>query len=393
MRSLKTELYATLIDLFDSNCFKEIGVLFNICKDSGHLNELLEEWKLILENKGKEKIEHILKEEKTTIVDILMEFKNHTDKVIEISFNNNSEFRMGQKKSFESFLNTDANKVAEYMAKYLDMHLRKSSKTKITHSDKEMENIIQDTLTIFKFIHAKDVFQAFYLKGLSKRLLHKKSLSNDAEKYVLIILKRECGDEFTTKIEGMLKDISTSEIVVEEYVRTQNIDHKHFEIKILTQGNWPLQSRTQIKVPEAINSSFEAFASYYKMKYQGKTLHWSPTLSFCEVESIFDLDKPRQRTITIEVSLIQAAVLLLFNDRESYTFEEIMTEIAVDEETLENVLVSLCSMQYKVIKKSRVESRNVHRDESFSVNDSFRPKLRKITVTATTKKQSHQEAE
>ena len=59
------------------------------------------------------------------------------------------------------------------MAKYLDLHLRKSFKTKIVHSDQEMENIIQDTLTIFKFINAKDVFQAFYLRGLSKRLLHK----------------------------------------------------------------------------------------------------------------------------------------------------------------------------------------------------------------------------
>jgi len=64
-------------------------------------------------------------------------------------------------------------------------------KTKIIHTDEEMESIIQDTLTIFKFSHAKDVFQAFYLKGLSTRLLHKRSLSNDAEKYVLIVLKRE----------------------------------------------------------------------------------------------------------------------------------------------------------------------------------------------------------
>ena len=76
------------------------------------------------------------------------------------------------------------------MAKYLDLHLGKNNKTKIVHNDEEMETIIQDTMTIFKFIHAKDVFQAFYLKGLSKRLLHKKSLSNDAEKYVFIVLVR-----------------------------------------------------------------------------------------------------------------------------------------------------------------------------------------------------------
>jgi len=77
-----------------------------------------------------------------------------------------SEFKIAQKKAFEEFLNIDANKMAEYIAKYLDLHLRKSFKTKIVHSDEEMETIIQDTMAIFKYIHAKDVFQAFYLKGL-----------------------------------------------------------------------------------------------------------------------------------------------------------------------------------------------------------------------------------
>ena len=157
---------------------------------------LLKEWQNILEVKGKKQIDHILKEEKSHIVENLMAFKQKSDKIIEVSFKNNSEFKMGQKKAFENFLNIEANKIAEYMAKYLDLHLRKSVKTKIIYSDEEMESMIQDTLTIFKFSQAKDVFQAFYLKGLSKRLLQKRSLSNDAEKYVLFVLKKECGEEF-----------------------------------------------------------------------------------------------------------------------------------------------------------------------------------------------------
>jgi hypothetical protein len=151
VRDLKDELYATLLDLFDTNSFDEISVLFNCCKESGLNADLLKEWQLILEAKGKEQIVHILKEEKTHIVENLMEFKRKSDKIIETSFKNNSEFKMGQKKAFEMFLNIEANQVSEYIAKYLDLHLRKSLKTKILHTDEEMETIIQDTLTIFKF--------------------------------------------------------------------------------------------------------------------------------------------------------------------------------------------------------------------------------------------------
>ena len=41
-------------------------------------------------------------------------------------------------------------------------------------------------------------------------MLGGKSLSEDAEAKVLTMLKEECGAQFTTKLEGMLKDIELS---------------------------------------------------------------------------------------------------------------------------------------------------------------------------------------
>ena len=86
-------------------------------------------------------------------------------------------------------------------------------------------------------------------------------------------------------------------------------------------------------------------------------------------------------------------MLLLFNEQLAYTFQQIMTELDVEEETLEGVLVSLASMKYKVLSKSNATSRSISRDESFSVNDGFKSKLKKISIPATTKKQSQQESE
>ena len=60
----------------------------------------------------------------------------------------------------------------------------------------------------------KDVFEAFYKKDLAKRLLVGKSASVDAEKSMLSKLKQECGAAFTSKLEGMFKDMELSKDVL-----------------------------------------------------------------------------------------------------------------------------------------------------------------------------------
>lgn len=64
------------------------------------------------------------------------------------------------------------------------------------------------------FTVGKDVFEAFYKKDLAKRLLVGKSASVDAEKSMLSKLKQECGAAFTSKLEGMFKDMELSKDVL-----------------------------------------------------------------------------------------------------------------------------------------------------------------------------------
>ena len=64
------------------------------------------------------------------------------------------------------------------------------------------------------FAIGKDVFEAFYKKDLAKRLLVGKSASVDAEKSMLSKLKQECGAAFTSKLEGMFKDMELSKDVL-----------------------------------------------------------------------------------------------------------------------------------------------------------------------------------
>lgn len=99
-------------------------------------------------------------------------------------------FRMGLKQAYEFFLNIDPNKIAEYLAKYLDLHLKKSSGI----TDEQIEVIMHDVIQVFRFVKSKDVFEEFFARGLCRRLLLKKSASQDAERSIISKLKTECGD-------------------------------------------------------------------------------------------------------------------------------------------------------------------------------------------------------
>lgn len=71
-----------------------------------------------------------------------------------------------------------------------------------------------EALLLLSLSSGKDVFEAFYKKDLAKRLLVGKSASVDAEKSMLSKLKQECGAAFTSKLEGMFKDMELSKDVL-----------------------------------------------------------------------------------------------------------------------------------------------------------------------------------
>ncbi len=121
------------------------------------------------------------------MVDELLEFKEKLDHFVHECFHNNEKFSNILKDSFEHFINQRTNKPAELIAKAVDARLRTGNKEA---SEEELEKILDKLLLLFRFIHGKDVFEAFYKKDLAKRLLLGKSASVDAEKSMLLKLKQ-----------------------------------------------------------------------------------------------------------------------------------------------------------------------------------------------------------
>lgn len=65
-------------------------------------------------------------------------------------------------------------------------------------------------MAIFKYLEDKDVFQKFYSKMLSKRLINALSVSDEAEASMITKLKEAAGFEYTSKLQRMFTGLSPS---------------------------------------------------------------------------------------------------------------------------------------------------------------------------------------
>ncbi|KAG2457287.1 CUL4A protein, partial [Polypterus senegalus] len=272
------------------------------------------------------------------MVQDLLDFKDKMDIIAEVCFQKNEKFINSMKESFETFINRRPNKPAELIGtKYVDSKLRAGNKEA---TDEELERILDKIMIIFRFIHGKDVFEAFYKKDLAKRLLVGKSASVDAEKSMLSKLKHECGAAFTSKLEGMFKDMELSKDIMiqfKQYMQNQsepgNIE---LTVNILTMGYWPTYTPMEVHLPA-----------------EGKK--------------------------ELQVSLFQTLVLLMFNEGEEFSVEEIKTATGIEDSELRRTLQSLACGKARVLIKNP-KGKDVEDEDKFLFNSDFKHKLFRIKI-------------
>ncbi|KAH3815364.1 hypothetical protein DPMN_143886, partial [Dreissena polymorpha] len=222
------------------------------------------------------------------MVQTMLDFKDKIDNIILMCFGKCEQFTNAMRESFESFTNARQNKPAEYIAKYVDNKLRAGNKEA---TEEELERLLDKIMVLFRFIHGKDVFEAFYKKDLAKRLLVGKSASVDAEKSMLSKLKQECGSGFTVKLEGMFKDMELSKDIMLAFKQSMQCE-KHgtgieLTVNILTMGYWPTYTPMEVHLPAEMVKLQEVFKKFYLGKHSGRKLQWQPTLGHCVLKACF----------------------------------------------------------------------------------------------------------
>lgn len=258
----------------------------------------------------------------------------------------------------------------------MDCKLRAGNKEA---TEEELERLLDKIMVLFRFIHGKDVFEAFYKKDLAKRLLVGKSASVDAEKSMLSKLKQECGGGFTSKLEGMFKDMELSKDINMAFKQhlnnsTPELIPLDMTVNILTMGYWPTYLPMDVTLPAKMVKFQDIFKEFYLGKHNGRKLQWQPTLGHCVLKATF---KAGQKELV--VSLFQTLVILLFNESDEHNFEYIKAATNIEDGELRRTLQSLACGKARVLNKIP-KGREIEDNDKFKFNNDFVNKLFRIKI-------------
>lgn len=276
-------------------------------------------------------------------VENMLQVHHKYEELIFDTFKNDPLFLSALDKACASVINKRINekqpcRSAELVAKYCDSLLKKSKSTEI-----EIDTKLTKSITIFKYIEDKDVYQKFYSRMLAKRLIHEQSHSMDAEEAMINRLKQACGYEFTNKLHRMFTDISVS-IDLNNKFNNHLKDNEieigiNLSIKILQAGAWPL-GPTQAVIPFAVPQEFEKsigmFEEFYHINFSGRKLTWLHHLCHGEIKVSY-----LRKTYIITMQTYQMAMLLLFESVDTMTCKDIQETLQLNADTFQKHMQSL----------------------------------------------------
>ncbi|CAN8311054.1 unnamed protein product [Cochlearia groenlandica] len=294
-------------------------------------------------------------------------------------FQSHTLFHKAMKEAFEIFCNKKVagSTSAELLATFCDNLLKKGGIEKL--SDEAVEVMLDNVVKLLVYISDKDLFAEFYRKKQARRLLFDRSGNDEHERTILTKLKELLGGQFTSKMEGMVTDMTLAK-------ESQNLLEKHIAsdvttklgmdltVTVLTTGFWPSYKTSDLNLPSEMVKCVEVFKAFYESRTKHRRLMWIYSLGTCHVIGKFD-----QKPIELIVSTYQAAVLLLFNNVERLSYSEIFEQLNLSHEDLVRLLHSLSCAKYKILKKEPV-SRSISQNDVFKYNSNFTDRMRRIKI-------------
>ncbi|KAL9245428.1 hypothetical protein vseg_019086 [Gypsophila vaccaria] len=294
-------------------------------------------------------------------------------------FGNHAIFHKAVKEAFETILSKGVagNSSAELLAIFCDNVLKKGGSEKL--SDDAIENSLEKVVRLLAYVSDKDLFGEFSRKKLSRRLLFDKSTNDDHERSILTKLKQQCGAQFTSKMEGMVTDMTLAkenQSQFEDYIQENpNVNPGlDMSVTVLTTGFWPSYKSSDLTLPAEMVKGIEVFKQFYATKTKHRKLTFIYSLGSCHLSAKFGA-----KTFELVLSTYQAAALLLFNTADRLSYSEIAEQLNLGDEDIVRVLHSLSCAKYKILIKEP-SSRSVSKTDHFSFNSGFTDKMRRIRI-------------
>ncbi|KMK63148.1 SCF ubiquitin ligase subunit CulC, putative [Aspergillus fumigatus Z5] len=327
-------------------------------------------------------------------VDDILALKGKFDSIWEKAFLSDQGMQSAITTSFSDFINSNARS-SEFLSLFFDENLKKGIKGK---TESEVDSLLDNGITLLRYIKDKDLFETYYKKHLSRRLLMKRSASMDAERQMISKMKMEVGNQFTQRLEAMFKDMTISEDLsasYKEHIRKSgDPDQKRvdLEINVLTSTMWPMEIMSNPKdgevqlpciLPKEVESVKQSFEQFYLNKHNGRKLSWQPSMGTADIRATFQRSSGKVQRHELNVSTYAMIILLLFNDvptGESLTFEEIQERTRIPQHDLIRNLQSLAVAPKTRVLKKEPMSKDVKPTDKFFFNNEFQSQFMKVRI-------------
>ncbi|CAI0466809.1 unnamed protein product [Linum tenue] len=294
-------------------------------------------------------------------------------------FQNHTLFHKALKEAFEIFCNkgVSGSSSAELLATFCDNILKKGGSEKL--SDEAIEETLEKVVKVLAYISDKDLFAEFYRKKLARRLLFDKSANDDHERSILTKLKQQCGGQFTSKMEGMVTDLTLArenQTSFEEYLGNNANANPGIDltVTVLTTGFWPSYKSFDLNLPVEMVKCVEVFREFYQTKTKHRKITWIYSLGTCNLIGKFE-----PKTMELIVTTYQASALLLFNTADRLSYSEIMAQLNLTDDDVVRLLHSLSCAKYKILIKDP-NTKTISPTDSFEFNTKFTDKMRRIKI-------------
>ncbi|KAK6200448.1 ubiquitin ligase of SCF [Scheffersomyces amazonensis] len=264
----------------------------------------------------------------------------------------------------------------ELLAKYADTFLKKGGKDVDT-----MDMTADNLMIVFKFLNDKDQFENYYRRQLAKRLITDTSKSEELEESLLQRLQVENSSEYTSKMTRMFADMKTSADLKSNIRDFGPV--KDFNPLILAQNMWPFDYKEEynLKVAPQLEEQFNKVLEYHDNKYNGRQLKWLWHHGRAELKA--NLSKKSQK-FTFIVSNPQLMILMAFNEKSSYTFEELHEIVGGSKNVFEMHLQPFVT--YKLlIQTPEGESAMGKEDTSFKIVEDYKSKKLRVNFVGAIK--------
>lgn len=241
---------------------------------------------------------------------------------------------------------------------------------------------------LFSFLSDKDLFAEIYRNQLSKRLLYETSASEDAEKSMIAKLKMKCGAQFTSKLEGMITDLSLASDLQKDFrEHTEQLAEGKsalggidFNVTVLTTGFWPSYQVHDANLCPEMQKAIQTFHNFYNGRTQHRRLQWIHMLGQATIAA-----KLNNRRHDLILNTYQALILLLFtkdpksSESDTHDIGFINSATGLEMAHTKKLLATLVLSKFKILNKTG-DAKAFEEGDMLSPNDGFQCQHRKIKI-------------